>query len=81
MTKNITKNLLLDVKKHNEQYEKIELIQFGLAHDRFLIFDDKDIYHIVASLKDLGRKWFAFSKLECESYGLMEHIKKALNNN
>jgi len=42
------------------------VISFGKAHDRFLIIDDMDIYHIGASLKDLGKKWFAFSKLSIE---------------
>jgi hypothetical protein len=79
LTKSITKNLQLDIKKYNEQYEKIQLIPFGLSHDRFLIIDEINIYHIGASLKDLGKKWFAFSKLECESFGLMEHIETAIN--
>lgn len=57
---------------------KIELIPFGLSHDRFLIIDEINIYHIGASLKDLGKKWFAFSKLECESFGLMDSIKNAI---
>jgi hypothetical protein len=78
LTKNISKNLQLDVNKYNEQYDKIDLIPFNLSHDRFLIIDDSDIYHIGASLKDLGKKWFAFSKLECESFGLMEQIENAM---
>ena len=63
-TKNITKQLKLDVKKHNEQYQTIQLKEFKEAHDRFLIIDNKTVYHIGASLKDLGKKWFAFSKME-----------------
>ncbi|KTC69542.1 ORF6N domain-containing protein [Legionella bozemanae] len=78
LTKNISNNLKLDIKKYNEQYKKMEFVQFSLSHDRFLIIDDHDIYHIGASLKDLGKKWFAFSKLECESFGLMEQIKNAI---
>jgi hypothetical protein len=65
-TQKIRKQLELDLQKFNEQYEPIEVISFGKAHDRFLIIDDLDIYHIGASLKDLGKKWFAFSKLSIE---------------
>ena len=78
LTKNISSNLKLDLRKYNEQYKKIELIQFGLSHDRFLIIDKSDIYHIGASLKDLGKKWFAFSKIESTSFGLMEQINKSI---
>lgn len=76
--KNIDNYLKLDVKKYNEQYPKIELINFALSHDRFLIIDEKDIYHIGASLKDLVKKWFAFSKLDVASFSLMEKIKSQL---
>jgi len=65
-TQKISKQLELDLQKFNAQYEPIEVISFGKAHDRFLIIDDMDIYHIGASLKDLGKKWFAFSKLSIE---------------
>lgn len=78
LTKNITSNLKLDVSKYNAQHTKIELIQFGLSHDRFLILDQHDIYHIGASLKDLGKKWFAFSKLEQTSFALMDEITKRI---
>ena len=78
LTKNITSNLKLDVSKYNAQHTKIELIQFGLSHDRFLIVDQHDIYHIGASLKDLGKKWFAFSKLEQTSFALMDEINKRI---
>lgn len=72
-TKTISKQLALDLKKHNEQYPPITIESFKEAHDRFLIIDDKDIYHIGASLKDLGKKWFAFSKFEA---GAVEMLKK-----
>lgn len=78
LTKNITKNLELDVKKYSEQYHAISLFKFGLAHDRFLIIDQKEIYHIGASLKDLGKKWFAFSKFDQSSFGLMEQVEKVI---
>ncbi|EDZ62598.1 hypothetical protein SMGD1_2822 [Sulfurimonas gotlandica GD1] len=70
-TKNITKELQLDLKRHNTQYQKIELKKFDSSHDRFLILDDKDVYHIGASLKDLGKKWFAFSKLDLDALDIL----------
>ena len=75
-TKNITKQLQLDLKKHNEQYPKIELKKFDSAHDRFLIIDDKEVYHIGASLKDLGKKWFAFSKFDMEALNILTRLEK-----
>ncbi len=67
-TKKITKQLKLDIEKYHSQYPEIKLKGFKLSHDRFLIIDNKDIYHIGASLKDLGKKWFAFSKLDKSSF-------------
>ncbi|MBA2651643.1 MAG: ORF6N domain-containing protein [Tatlockia sp.] len=81
LTKNNSSQLKLDIKKYNQQYLKIELIKFDLAHDRFLIIDENEIYHIGASLKDLGKKWFAFSKIEANSIGFMNHVKKILTRN
>ena len=62
-TKNISRQLSLDFEKHNAQYSPIEVMQFDRAHDRFLCIDDT-VYLIGASLKDLGKKWFGFVKLE-----------------
>lgn len=62
-TNKITDKFKLDIEKHNAQYPPVEIHIFNKAHDRFLIIDDK-IYHIGASLKDLGKKWFAFSLLQ-----------------
>ena len=62
-TKFWTPQLPIDIKKHNAQYAPIEVEQFDRAHDRFLCIDDT-VYHIGASLKDLGKKWFAFSRME-----------------
>jgi hypothetical protein len=62
-TQSISKNLSLDLEKHNQQYSAIGLKELKMVHDRFLIIDESELYHIGASLKDLGRKWFAFSKL------------------
>ena len=63
-TKSISKQFSLDLAKFNAQYEPIIIEEFRDAHDRFLIIDDKELYHIGASLKDLGKKWFAFSKMD-----------------
>ncbi|UUV20178.1 virulence RhuM family protein [Paenimyroides aestuarii] len=67
LTKTISKQLTLDVKKANEQYSNFELKTFTKSHDRFLIIDHTDVYHLGASLKDLGKKWFAFSKMDKNS--------------
>ena len=61
-TQNISQKLQLDINRHNTQYPPISVQQFNKAHDRFLLIDD-EIYHIGASLKDLGKKWFAFAKM------------------
>ena len=63
-SKSISKQLALDVKKANEQYGNFEIKELNLSHDRFLIIDHRELYHIGASLKDLGKKWFAFSKMD-----------------
>ncbi|MDY0321470.1 MAG: RhuM family protein [Arcobacteraceae bacterium] len=74
-TQTITKQLNLDYQKYKSQYQNIELVEFKKSHDRFLILDNKEIYHIGASLKDLGKKWFAFSKFEIGSLEILEKIK------
>ena len=74
-TKTISKQLKLDLEKHNAQYPKIDIEIFDLSHDRFLIIDEKDIYHFGASLKDLGKKWFAVSKMDINSFELIEKLK------
>ena len=82
-TKTVNKNLTLDIKNANEQYGGFEVQSFSKSHDRFLILDGNTIYHIGASLKDLGKKpvvseaepWFAFTKMEKES---VENILKAI---
>jgi hypothetical protein len=67
LTKSQSKQIQLDLKKANEQYGGFELLSFDKSHDRFLIIDDLEIYHLGASLKDLGKRWFAFSKLDKSS--------------
>ncbi len=74
-TSKISKQLQLDLQKHNAQYPKIEIQKFELSHDRFLIIDEKEIYHFGASLKDLGKKWFAVSKMDINSFEMMEKLK------
>ena len=71
----ISKKLLLDVKKYNAQYKPITIKDFKDAHDRFLIIDNSEVYHIGASLKDLGKKWFAFSKMSIDSIKILERLK------
>ena len=73
-TKIISKQLKLDLEKYNAQYPPIEIKEFKHSHDRFLIIDNKEVYHIGASLKDLGKKWFAFSKLEKEAFELLSRL-------
>ncbi len=78
LTGRITRSLELDAKKFNAQYPTLEIKKFGKAHDRFLIIDDKEVYHFGASLKDLGKKWFAFSKMDKSSFALKENLKKVM---
>ncbi|WP_457921794.1 hypothetical protein [Elizabethkingia anophelis] len=65
-TKTISNQLRLDLQRYNSQYPPIEIELFSDAHDRFLIIDNAELYHIGASLKDLGKKWFAFSRMDIE---------------
>jgi len=73
-TNTISQQLQLDLKKHNVQYPSIEIKKFDLSHDRFLIIDEKEIYHFGASLKDLGKKWFAVSKMDIDSFKMLEKL-------
>jgi hypothetical protein len=77
LTKDTSKQLLLDVQKANEQYGRFNLKTFAKSHDRFLIIDHDEVYHLGASLKDLGKKWFAFSKMEKSSVeSIMNEIEE-----
>jgi hypothetical protein len=73
-TKNISESLNQDLKKFNEQHKNLEIIEFNKSHDRFLIIDD-EIYHVGASIKDVGKKWFAFSKLNLDSDLILSRLK------
>ncbi|WP_407281716.1 ORF6N domain-containing protein [Methanolobus sp. WCC1] len=72
-TKTMSKQLALDLNKFNSQYPPIEIREFKNSHDRFMIIDDKTVYHFGASLKDLGKKWFAFSKMD---FGAVEMLTR-----
>ena len=80
-TGNISKQLRLDFQKYKAQYKNIELQEFKKAHDRFLILDSTELYHIGASLKDLGKKWFAFSKFEMEALEVLGKLKLHMRTN
>ncbi|MBC5643995.1 RhuM family protein [Parabacteroides segnis] len=73
-TAQISKQLSLDLQRHNSQYEPIDIRQFNQSHDRFLIVDEKELYHIGASLKDLGKKWFAFSRIQLDIQELLGRL-------
>jgi hypothetical protein len=73
-TQNINRQLQSDWQKFNAQYEAIEIKIFKRSHDRFLIIDETELYHIGASLKDLGKKWFAFSKLSVNPELLLDEL-------
>jgi len=77
-TQQISRRFQLDIDRHNAQYAPIDVETFRLSHDRFLCIDD-DVYHIGASIKDLGKKWFAFSKLDILSPDML--IEKIKSNN
>jgi len=70
-TQKVSKQLQVDIEKYNAQYEPIDVNEFKQSHDRFLIIDNADIYHFGASLKDLGKKWFAFSKFEKDAIEIL----------
>jgi phage regulator Rha-like protein len=74
-TKTISNLLQLDLQRYNSQYPPIEIELFSDAHDRFLIIDDTELYHIGASMKDLGKKWFAFSRMDIELGRMFQILK------
>lgn len=76
VTKTVSKRLKLDIKKFNEQYPPVTVMEFGNSHDRFLIIDYSLVYHFGASLKDLGKKWFAFSKMEIGAVEMLGKLEK-----
>lgn len=76
LTKTISRQLELDAKKFNAQYQSVVLKEFNNAHDRFIIIDETTVYHFGASLKDLGKKWFAFSKMDIGAAQMLETLNK-----
>jgi hypothetical protein len=76
-TKIISKQLQLDINKHNSQYPTIAVKSFSSSHDRFLIIDSQELYHLGASLKDLGKKWVAFSKMDSLTVDVLAKLKCA----
>lgn len=78
LCKKISRSLQNDLDRHNAQYPPIRVIEFSLSHDRFLILDESQVYHLGASLKDLGNKWFAFSRLDASALKVMDRIKDLL---
>jgi hypothetical protein len=74
-TDKINDQLKLDLEKHNSQYPVIEIRILKNSHDRFLVLDEKELYHLGASLKDLGKRWFAFSKLDGLVHEVLNHLR------
>ena len=72
-TKKPSAQLQLDIQKHNAQYPPIDIVTFDRSHDRFLCIDEM-VYHLGASIKDLGKKWFAFNRMEMSSSELLQRI-------
>jgi len=72
--KKIDKIIKQDLQKYNAQYPKIEIRKLTTAHDRFIIIDKKTVYHFGASLKDAGKKWFAFSKLNIDANDILDKL-------
>jgi hypothetical protein len=75
LTRSITPQLEQDIKRYNAQYPPIVVQEFNLSHDRFLILDGETVYHIGASLKDLGKKWFAFSRMDKAAFAFMSRVE------
>lgn len=79
-TANLSNTFKQDVAKHNSQYEQIIIKIFIKTHDRFLIIDNKIVYHFGASIKDLGKKWFAFSKMELDAKDILNKLELGIIN-
>ncbi len=75
-SKTISKTLQLDAQKHRVQYPPVEIKTFPKSHDRFLLIDGTELYHLGASLKDLGKKWFAFSRMDSLAGSVMIQLKE-----
>jgi hypothetical protein len=73
-TAGISAGLRLDLEKHNAQYPPIEIRRIQQVHDRFLLIDGKELYNIGASIKDLGKKWFAFSRMHSLTNSVLDKL-------
>jgi hypothetical protein len=78
LCKKVSRSLQNDLDRHNAQYPAISAVVFEHSHDRFLILDGHIVYHLGASLKDLGNKWFAFSKLDQSGLKVMDRVRALL---
>jgi len=76
LTKTISKQLALDINKFNKQYRTIKIREFKNSHDRFIIIDNTTVYHFGASLRDLGKKWFAFSKMDIGAVEMLTKLEE-----
>ncbi len=74
-TASVSEQLHLDLRRYNAQYDPIDVKLFTRSHDRFIIIDRETVYHLGASLKDLGKKWFAFSKINFDAKELLNKLK------
>jgi hypothetical protein len=72
----VSAKLKLDLRKHNEQYAEIQIKEFDQSHDRFIIIDERKVFHLGASLKDLGKKWFAFTEMQEEAVTIISKVKQ-----
>lgn len=79
LCKKVSRSLQNDLDRHNAQYPAISAVEFEHSHDRFLILDGHIVYHLGASLKDLGKKWFAFSKLDESGLKVMDRVRALLS--
>lgn len=77
-TKSISKSFQLDLEKHHAQYPEIQVKTFTQSHDCFLLIDGKEFYHIGASLKDLGKKWFAFSRMDSMAEVVLSQLNQEI---
>lgn len=75
-TQSISRALQLDLERHNSQYPAIEIRERNASHDRFLLIDEKELFHIGASLKDLGKKWFGFSRMDSLAQNVLNKLKE-----
>jgi hypothetical protein len=75
-TKEISETLALDFQKFNTQYQPIDVKIFKNSQDRFMVIDNKDVYHFGASLKDLGKRWFAFSKFDTHALRILDKLNE-----